>query len=273
MTVLNQSTDLATDIPPAIPQTGGQGDQHSAINVGSGERTTSVVAGSILALLGLSRGSLPGLLVAGVGGAMVYRGVTGHCGLYAALGRNTAEHDAYETQAEESVMRRGIHIEQSFLVNRPAADIYNYWRDFTNLPQIMTYLQSVEVREGGKSHWVAKAPRIAGGTASWDAEITRDEPNRVIAWRSLPGSEIDQVGEVRFNEALGDRGTEVHVTLRYVPPAGQIGHVVAKLLGLSPERQIHEDLRNFKRFMEVGELPSTEGQPHGTCSGMGIRSM
>src|SRR4051812_46800111 len=115
MTVLNQSTDLATDIPPAIPQSRGQSDQHSAINVGSGERTTSVVAGSILALLGLSRGSLPGLLVAGVGGAMVYRGVTGHCGLYATLGRNTAEPDAYETQAEESIMRRGIHIEQSFL--------------------------------------------------------------------------------------------------------------------------------------------------------------
>jgi uncharacterized membrane protein len=107
----------------------------------------------------------------------------------------------------------------------------------------------------------------------WDAEITEDVPNERIAWRSLPGSEIDTAGHIRFTPAMGDRGTEVHVSMNYVPPAGRFGHWVATLFGESPQRQMRDDLRNFKRLMETGELPTTEGQPHGTCSGRGIRAL
>jgi len=116
---------------------------------------------------------------------------------------------------------------------------------------------------------VADAPSIAGGSVSWDAEITHDEPNRFIAWRSLPGSQVEMVGAIRFARALGDRGTEVHVFINYIPPAGIIGHAIATLFGESPRRQMRYDLQNFKRLMETGEIPTTKGQPRGTCSGQG----
>lgn len=229
------------------------------VNVGEGERAVSVAAGAILAIFGIARRSLPGLVVAGAGGALLYRGITGHSPTYQALGMDTAQGD------------QAIHVEQAFLINRTPEELYQYWRNFENLPRIMTHLKSVQVLEGDgrRSHWVASAPRIAGGSVAWDAEITTDEPNSRIAWRSLPGSQVENAGEIRFAEALGDRGTEVHVFLDYMPPAGRLGHWLATAFGQSPQRQMKEDLRNFKRLMETGEIPTIEGQPHGTCTGAG----
>lgn len=251
-----------------------QGSPQQHTNVGGGERVASVAAGAILTLLGLERRSLPGLLVAGVGGGLLYRGLTGHCPGYEALGIDTGpgSEAAGGWRLEEEISERGIHVEQAFLINRSPEDLYAFWRNFENLPGIMTHLKSVRTTEGGRSHWVAEAPRIAGGQVEWDAEITADEPNRRIAWRSLQGSEIDCTGEIRFSPAKGDRGTEVHVFMDYVPPAGRLGHWIATLFGDAPRRQMRDDLRNFKRLMEVGEVPAVEGQPHGTCMGGGMRS-
>jgi len=129
----------------------------------------------------------------------------------------------------------------------------------------------VRVTDERRSTWTAKAPRIAGGKVSWDAEIVCDEPYEVIRWRSLAGSDVDVVGEVRFIVAPGDRGTEVHVSMSYMPPAGKLGHWVAKLFGEAPTGTVREDLRNFKRVMECGEVPTLVGQPRGTCTGQGKR--
>jgi uncharacterized membrane protein len=234
-------------------------------NVAGEERAVSVAAGSIVALMGLSRGSLPGVAIAGVGAAMLYRGLTGHCHLYSALGVNSAA----QQSPERSIVRRGIHVTQTFLVSKPREELYAYWRDFTRLPRIMTHLESVTAIDDRRSHWVARAPSIAGGSIEWDAEVTTDEPDERIGWRSLPGSSVDTVGEVCFTQGLGDRGTEVRVTMDYVPPAGRLGHWVAKLFGEAADRQIREDLRHFKQIMEAGEIPSTRGQPRGTCTGQG----
>jgi uncharacterized membrane protein len=236
-------------------------------NVGGQERIASGAAGAILALLGLSRGSLPGLLVAGIGAGLLYRGVTGNCPLYEALDLDTA----HEPVDEQDIAERGNHVGQAFLINRSPEELYQFWRNFENLPRIMTHLKSVRVTGDRRSHWVAEAPRIAGGQVEWDAEITADEPNRIIAWRSLPGSDVDTVGEIRFEKAMGDRGTLVNVSMEYIPPAGQLGHWLATLFGDNPNHTIREDLRNFKRIMEVGEILTVAGQPRGTCTGEGKR--
>jgi uncharacterized membrane protein len=233
------------------------------VNVGDAERGVSVTAGAILALTGLSRRSIPGLLIGGVGAAMIHRGVTGHCYAYQSMGVDTAQDEGLD---EEAISERGIHVEQAFLINRSPEDLYNFWRNFENLPQIMTHLESVRVLDDRRSHWVAKAPRIAGGSVEWDAEITRDDRNSAIAWKSLPGSGVDNAGEIRFSPAPGDRGTEVHVYMDYVPPAGKLGHWIATLFGESPRRQMRDDLRNFKRLMETGDILTINGQPRGTCT-------
>ncbi len=155
------------------------------------------------------------------------------------------------------------------LIHKPPEQLYAFWRDFENLPKIMTHLAEVKRLDDGRSHWLATVQKLGGMRLEWDAEVTADEPNRRIGWRSLPGSRVETLGEVRFEHAPGDRGTYVHASLSYVPPAGKLGHMLAWILNETPERQMRDDLRNFKRLMETGEIVTIIGQPRGTCTGTG----
>jgi uncharacterized membrane protein len=125
----------------------------------------------------------------------------------------------------------------------------------------MKHLQSVDVREDRRSHWEATGP--AGSTVQWDAEITEDRPNEMIAWRSVEGSDIDHRGVVRFEPAPGNRGTMVSVEMHYRPPGGTFGSAVAAWFGKDLPYSIKMDLRRFKQVMETGEVITTEGQPAG----------
>lgn len=239
------------------------------VNVGEVERAVSVVAGSILALLGLSRRSGPGAVVAGVGAAMIHRGVTGHCYAYQALGVDTAIPETTPAREMERIRRHGIHVSQSMQIGKSREELYRFWRNFENLPRFMTCLESVRVLDERRVHWVVQVPGIVGGRFEWDTEVIADQPNERIVCRSLPGGDLRASGEVRFERALGDRGTNVHMSMEYLPVGGRLGHWVAGLLGKSPDRQMREDLRNFKRLMECGEIPTIAGQPRGACAGLG----
>jgi uncharacterized membrane protein len=230
----------------------------TGINVAPAERWASGLGGGALVALGLRQRSLTGLAIAGIGAALIDRAVRGHCSVYGALKVDTAHRN--ETRPED-YFSRGIHVEHSVTINKSAGELYRFWRDFRNLPRIMDHLESVTVQDDKRSHWVVKAP--AGYKVEWDAEIINDEPNKLIAWRSLPQASVPNSGSVRFVPAPVDRGTELHVVFEYLPPAGRVGWLVAKLFGQEPRQQVQEDLRRFKQLMETGEIPTIEGQSAG----------
>ena len=95
----------------------------------------------------------------------------------------------------------------------------------------------------------------AGLAVEWDAEIINEVENKLIAWRSLPGSDVVTAGSVNFDAARGGRSTQVSVHLQYAPPAGKAGALVASLFGREPSQTIREDLRHFKQLLEAGEIP------------------
>jgi uncharacterized membrane protein len=247
----------------------GAGEQSgSSVNVGQTERWVSAVGGGALALYGLTRGSLGGIALALVGAALVQRGYSGHCNLYEAMGYSTGGDAGLRNSENVSVpAERGIKVEKSVTINRPVGELYGYWRDFNNLPRFMNHLESVRQTGGQRSHWVAKAP--AGTTVEWDAEIYNEKENELIAWRTLEGSQVSSAGSVRFEESPGGRGTVVRVTLKYDPPGGKLGALVARLFGENPEQQIDEDLGRFKQLMETGEVSTTAGQPTGRGASAG----
>src|SRR5260370_41342729 len=100
-----------------------------------------------------------------------------------------------------------------------------------------------------------------GVHVEWEAEIINDKNNEMIAWRSVPGSQVDNAGSVHFQPAPAGKGTEVKVTLKYDPPAGKVGAAFAKLLGDNPEQQIQEALRELKQMMETSDVPVARGEP------------
>lgn len=153
--------------------------------------------------------------------------------------------------------KQPMDVTKVITVNRPAEDLYRFWRDFENLPTFMFHLESVHVTGDRRSHWKAKAP--AGSAVEWDAEITEKVPNQLIAWRSLEGADVNNTGSVRFTPAPYGRGTEVRIELHYDPPAGVIGANIARLFGEEPGQQVQGDLRAFKQVMETGEVVRSEG--------------
>lgn len=157
-----------------------------------------------------------------------------------------------------------IRVRKSTAINRSPEECYRFWRDFENLPRFMKHLESVQVRDGRRSHWVTKGP--AGTHVEWDAEIIDETPNRFIAWRSVEGSDVSNRGSISFEEAPSARGTLVRSEIEYMPPGGAIGSIFARLFGEEPEQQVADDLRRFKQLMETGEIPTTEGQPAGRSS-------
>jgi uncharacterized membrane protein len=166
--------------------------------------------------------------------------------------------------------KRGIALEKNrarrvikcVTISRNAEDLYRFWRRLENLPFFARHLISVKETSPTESHWVAKSP--AGTTAEWDAVIVKETPNDYLAWESCPGSEIDNAGSVRFRPAPANQGTEVMVTLEYIPPVGALGALIARLYGEEPDIQVEEDLARFKAFMETGEIPTTVNQPVGS---------
>jgi uncharacterized membrane protein len=221
-------------------------------NVGQAERIVSGIAGGGLIAYGLKRRDAVGAGLAIVGGFIGLRGATGHCQVYDAAGFNTADEKAAEPTR--------IHVQKSVTINKSAAELYSFWRNFENLPKFMNHLESVKVTGDKTSHWKAKAP--FGYSVEWDAELTSDVENEKIGWKSAELSEIPNSGTVEFL-STSNRGTEVRVTLTYEPPAGKIGSLIAKLFGEEPSQQVTEDLRRFKRLMETGLIMNVEGQPSG----------
>lgn len=224
-------------------------------NVGQTERWASMALGGSLLLAGLIRGRLSGLLMAVGGGTLLYRGMSGQCSVYRALGVNTAESRGPATSVPA---QEGSKVEKTILIQRSSDELFRFWRRLENLPRIMENLISVEPREGNRSHWKARGPMNT--TVEWDAEIHNERENELIAWRSLPGSEVDTAGSVHFEAAPAGRGTRVRVALKYNPPAGRAGAAVASFLGADVETQIEHDLGRFKERMEASEFSTTEGQ-------------
>ena len=222
------------------------------VNVGRTERIVSGVAGAALIGYGLGRRRLRALLLP-LGAELVRRAVTGRCGINRALGRNSAQGEGRSSAIASLERGEGTRIEQSIVIARPRDELFHFWRQLDNLPRFMDNLESVTVLDQRRSHWVAKGP--VGTRVEWDAEIHNEIEDEIIAWRSLPGSQVDQAGSVHFTPAHGG-GTEVRVVMRYAAPAGKLGDAVAHLLGDDPERQVADDLRRFKQVMEASEASS-----------------
>ena len=234
----------------------------TSTNISRTERIASATAGGALIAYGINRKDWIGALLSVAGGALALRGATGHCQVYDALDVDTNKKSltARATNQVSSWFDQKVEVVKSVSINKSAAELYKFWRNFENLPQFMDHLEAVKVIDEKHSEWTAKAP--LGMQVQWKATITNDTENRRITWQSDESADVPNRGMVEFMEN-GKNGTIVKVTLKYEPPAGKIGELAAYFLTEEPDTQVEEDLRNFKRLMETGEIITIEGQTSG----------
>jgi uncharacterized membrane protein len=139
-------------------------------------------------------------------------------------------------------------------IAKPRAELFAFWRDFSNLSAFMANLDKVEPVSGDPdlSTWHIRGP--AGTVFAVKTRIAREVDGELIAWRSTEDSDVDTEGRVTFEDAPGDRGTRVSLIIAYKPRGGKIGDVLATLVGRSPEMQARHDLKRLKMLMETGEI-------------------
>lgn len=163
----------------------------------------------------------------------------------------TAVSDASpEAEAGDTIVGRTVTI------HRSRAELYTFWREFTNLPLFMENIERIDVLGPSRTHWVVKAP--GGSAVEWDSVITEEVPNERIAWSTTDEASIRHSGCVEFRDAPGGRGTAVTATIVYDPPGGAIGKAIAKLFQREPRIQARQDLRRFKQLMETGEIATSQ---------------
>ncbi|RYY39345.1 MAG: DUF2892 domain-containing protein [Chitinophagaceae bacterium] len=216
--------------------------QSGVVNVGQTERLFSTAMGAFLLSSGLGnifRHPVNGLLKTAIGGYLLYRGSSGHCPLYSAIGKQAG---VERTDA--------INIRTNLIVNKPKDEVYRFWRKLENLPLFMKHLASVTEIDEKHSHWEAVIPGGIG-KIKWNAEIVKEEEGYMIGWQSIPNATISNAGKVVFHDALGGQGTELEVIISYHAPAGELGAGIAKALNPVFERIIRQDVMNFKEYIET----------------------
>jgi uncharacterized membrane protein len=211
----------------------------ATVNVSNKERIASAIAGYVLVRHSLKgkKFSLTSLLA---GGYLLYRGATGHCPGYSALGKKKLQDPV-----------QNINIRTSVVVNKPRNEVYAFWRRLENLPLFMNHLDTVVQKDSQVSEWKAKIPGGLG-SVSWEARIVKEEPGSLLGWNSLPGAAIENAGKVSF-EDTPDGGTRVNVVITYRAPLGIAGESIAKLFTPLFENMIREDIVGFKEYVESTE--------------------
>jgi uncharacterized membrane protein len=141
-------------------------------------------------------------------------------------------------------------VQESIEVQAPVEDVFRYWSNFENFPTFMSNVEEVRMTGQDTSHWQVKGP--LGKSVQFDAKTTEMDPNRGIGWNTVDG-EVMTSGEARFEEVAPGR-TRIEVVMNYSdPPGGAVGEAVANVLS-NPERNVQQDLENFARIVERGEL-------------------
>jgi uncharacterized membrane protein len=228
---------------------------HASVNVRSSERIVSTLAGGLAVGWGLSKQGPAGKLIAALGSALVYRGVSGHCHVYQALGVDS-EHGTQHAPK--------IDVLRSVTAQRSAQDVFRAWRRPETFAQVLGHFASHTSLEGGRTQWTLHDPM--GREHSWVTEVVAEEPNKMIRWQTVDGAPLLKSLTLQLHPAPGDRGTEMRLHLRLEPPSGVLGSVLGKLFGKAPAWVIDRALRNMKSLLEAGEVPSLKNNPAARAS-------
>lgn len=154
--------------------------------------------------------------------------------------------------------RRPIKVRKTINIHAPVEEVFDFWTDYRNFPHFMANVREVWPAGHGRSHWIVAGP--AGLPIEWTSQITELVRNKLLSWKSVPDSAISHSGVIRF-EPIHEGSTRVHIELCYYPPAGAIGHALARVFGSDPKSEMDTDLIRMKTFIETGHPPRDAAIP------------
>ncbi len=209
------------------------------------DRIIWTAAGSQLLLTGLARRrSRLGMAIGALGGYLAYRGLSGR------RPRHRWKTGSTTGELLRHPLAREIEATATLTIDRPPDALYEFWRDFRNLPQIMPHIDYVEVLDERHSRWRFEYHK--GSVLEWEAMIVQDRPGELLEWTTVNAGNCRHQGSVEFNPS--SRGTVVRVKIVYTPIGGAAGALLARIFRREPAQMLRADLRRFKQLMETGEI-------------------
>jgi uncharacterized membrane protein len=143
-------------------------------------------------------------------------------------------------------------------VGRPVEELRALWLDPDTQTRIWAHFADVAPMDGRTAEWVARGP--AGGEYRWRT-VVDDSASNELRWSTLDGADVANEGELRFHAAPGDKGTELHLDVRFDPPGGIVGEAAGKLFHIVPREIVLTALYRFRALALTGEIPRTDPQP------------
>ena len=221
----------------------------------------SLASGGVLLIAGLRRGSALGVMTAIAGGGLMYRALHGEAVVPEKISGLISTPPASQT----GVAPDEPEVSRSVTINRPIDEVFRFWSQPANFADSMRPFIEITQTGPDTSRWTMEGPAML--SYGWDSRSTIDPATQTIRWASLPNSDIANEGEIHFTEAPGDRGTEAHLRIRFDPPGGKVGEVVANHLEIGPKLIAMGSLRKIKSLLETGEVPTLEKNPSARGSG------
>jgi uncharacterized membrane protein len=146
----------------------------------------------------------------------------------------------------------------SITIGKPAPELRALWLLQETQSRIWAHFATVTPIADRTAEWVAQGP--AGGEYRWRTAMSGSESDDV-RWTTENGADVPNVGVLTFRPAPGDRGTELHLDVRFDPPGGTIGQAVSKLFHIAPREIVRTALYRFRALALTGEIPTTDPQP------------
>jgi uncharacterized membrane protein len=189
----------------------------------------------------------PRVLLGAAGAVLALRGGTlGRIGGVAMLARAIANDDFARIVGMRPAT---LHVDKTITIDAPIERVFALFTKVQRFPVFMEHVRSVRVGDRGLARWVIDGP--FGLPVTFDAQVAHTDRGRAIVWKTLPDSQLEHTGSIRFEDV--DRGTRVHIHLRYTPPGGLAGHALARALGFDPRSRLDDDVMRAKALLENGK--------------------
>lgn len=202
-------------------------------NISKLERIAMIAAGSYLlykAFKADNKATKAAEVLAG--GTMLARGITGYCPLYNSM-------DSGKLSGKKVEFNSSVTVDQS------PEEAYENWRKLENLPTFLKHISKVNEINKTDSEWTVEGPGGIG-KITWQSQILVDEPGKVLSWKSLEGSSVNNSGKITFTEVAPGQ-TRVDVKIGYKAPFGIAGEKVAQWLQSFGERKLNEEVQGFQK--------------------------
>jgi uncharacterized membrane protein len=153
-------------------------------------------------------------------------------------------------------------IERSVIIERPIGAVYEFYRDFRNLPTFLGDVMSIEQTSPGTSWWTIQGPLHI--RTHWAIKVTKERTNQLICYETVSSPILRTRWEVYFSPGRDAGQTEVREILR--SPLGRLGRAALGLIGKFPAEEVSANLRRLKQVLEIGRVTDTSYSIRGKFS-------